>query len=331
MSNQNQFVVSVADAILIDEASDQIVLKAKSLLSTNLVQGVQNQEIRGGYGNMLLFDWSYQKDFQATLEDAIWSQDYLAINNGTQIISGIDKFYKQDEPVTLVGGVGEVFETPIGSVYVERPDGQIVTITPSGKTFTVAGLTNENVFVTYQYNTSIEQVVADADKFPKALKLILKSKILNSDGSIKSEFEVIVPKYKPAGSFEINLAAAEASTSSITGKALVERDSKTGNQVYYYVNFKPVSGVATSFVNIAAFPSEVELTTGNTTQPLTVIGIQGGNRANVYNPEGTTFTSADTAVATVNSAGLVTRVGAGDTTITVTNGVYTDTVYVEVV
>lgn len=321
-----QFVVSVADALLIDDNTDQVVVESKTLLSSAMTQSVQNTEIRGGYGNKLLYDWSYQKDLQFTLEDAAWREEYIALNNGVGILSGLSQFYKNNEPVVLAGGTGSVAETPIGNVYVKKPDGKFVTITPSGKNITVPGLTNETVFVTYRYETNINKIVISADNYPTSYRLVLKTQIVAQTGKI-ADVEIVVPRFKISGNMEINFGAAEAATSSMDGRALAWTDPDTGEDVYAYVNIKPTTTSSITFVGIAVSPSDITLSSGESEQ-LTVYGIQGGLLNNIVNPTGTIFTSNDPAVATVDANGLVEYAGVGETFITVTNQGITDVVRV---
>lgn len=330
MINTNQFLVSVADSFLIDKDSDMIVSKAKTLINSAFKQAVQSTPIRGGFGSKKLFNFLSQKDLTASLEDARWDESYLAIQNNALIQTGADNIYTVDEPVTLVAGAGAVLQTPVGNLYVQKPDNTIVTITPTGKNFTVAGLTTEAVRVTYRYSTTVDKIVINADDYPKAYRLVLKAKLFlsKSGQSQTGDLEIIIENYQPDGNYEIAFSDKGASTSKLNGTALVATDSITGKDYYAEVRIRNLTGTSIQLSQIAVSPNPVTLTSGSSTQQLTVIGIQSGAKANIINPDGTTFVSSVPATATVSAGGLITRVAIGSTVITATNGALTDTVEV---
>jgi hypothetical protein len=327
-TNTQQFLLSVADAILIDKESDSMVLKAKALMNSALKQAVESMSIKGGFGNKLLFEYNHDKMLDASIESATWDESYLAINNNALITTGADNIYIVDEIVVLTAGVGSVAQTPVGTVYVQKADGTFLTVTPNVKEITVAGGAATTVKVTYKYSTSVDKIIVGADTYPKAYRLILKAKLFQSSGgqTQTGDLEIIIENYKISGNYEITFSASGASTSKIDGKALVATNSTTGEDYYAEVRIKPLTGSAQTLTGIALTPGTATIDASDLeTLQLTVIGIQGGVKANITNPTGTTFASSDAAKATVHAtSGLVTAVAAGSTTITATNGSLTD-------
>jgi hypothetical protein len=324
MANENQFVVTVADIILIDDELDAVVLKGKTLLSSALTQSVQNLEIKGGKGNQLLYDYSNEKKIEVKIEDAVWRESYIALNNGVSVQSGVKDFFIIDEAVTLTAGVGDVAQTPVGNVYVEKSDGTYITVTPATKTIDVNDATATSCKATYRYSTTVDSITITGEDFPKAYRLIMSTDLVRGKGKV-ADVEIIIPQYKISGNFEITFGANTAATSRIDGKALADEDG-----VYAEVYVKAVSGASTSYAMIAAYPGSVSIAEG-ATQQLTIYGIRGGIYANTtLDATDCTFASDNEAVATVSTAGLITGIGAGDTFITVEYGDLTDVVTVEV-
>lgn len=326
-TNTNQFLVSVADVIIRDTMADQIVAKGKTLINSSIKQAVSNKEIRGGFGNALLYDYSYGKMLDITIEDAKMDEAYIAMNNGTTIVTEARKHYILDEVVTLTGGQGVLAQTPVGTIYVQKPDNTIVTVTPTGKNFDMTGfgLTGtEQVKVTYRENAIVDSITIDATRYPKTYELTMIAKMFTKDGQ-NAEVQIIIPRFKPSGNFELSFTAEGVSTSKLEGKALADENSE-----YATYNVKYLLGNASQMTALAAVPGEVNLTTGQTAQ-LTVYGIQGGAKANIVNPDGTTYATSDAAVVTVNATGLITYVGAGNAVVTVTNGSLKDYVVVDCV
>lgn len=325
--NQDQFVVSVANVILRDTNTNELVLKGKTLLNSNLTQEVSNTEITGGKGNQLLYDWNHSKRLNVTIEDAVWRESYIALNNGVNIISETDEFYVLDEEVTLSSGSGSVENSPVSSLYVEKPDGTIVTIEPSGKDFTVSGLTDETVYVTYRYEDTIDTISIDADKLPSSYELTMFTEMYEAEQKL-ADVQILVPKFKPAGNFEINFASDAASTSNLEGKALTSGNANT----YAKVKVKTVTDEEYIFA-IASTPSDVTLASSET-QQITTYGLRSGVHGNkTYDPSNSdlTYTSSDDAVATVDTDGLIEYVGVGTCTVTIehTGESLTDQIQVE--
>lgn len=323
-TNTKQFMPSVADILLRDTVTDQIILKGKTLINSSLKQSISSKEVRGGDANKLQYEYTYGKQLEASIEDSRFDEAYIAIQNGVSIISALQDFYILDEVVVLAAGAGTVLQTPVGKLYVEKPDGSIVTITPVGKNFTVAGLTTEVVKVSYRYQAVIDSITISADEFPHAYELIMYSKICDNTG-VKANVEIIIPQFKPSGAIDISLTADGVSTSKMDGKAYATVDTATGKEYYAKVLIKAVSGSSAVLTSIAVTPSAatLDVSDGDTLQ-LQVIGIQSGLKSNIVNPTGSTYATSSGAVATVSASGLITAIGAGSCTVTITNGVYTD-------
>lgn len=329
--SEKQFLVSVADAYIIDETTDTMVLSGKALLNSSIEQAMQNSEIFAGKGSKLVFEYNYQKMLNYTIEDAEFNEAYICLQNNTTISQALADFYT-DEFITLDNnGKGEVSEDPVGNVYVKMENGQHLTITPTGKEFVVSGMEGKEVFVAYRYKTTTDEIVIDASKFPKSYKLVLNGDIYNNNGKY-AEMQITTPKFKPDGALSIGLQHDGVSSSNLNGKAFA--DNK-GN--YAYINFKRIDQANIPLAMIAVTPSEVQLDasiTGDSEQ-LTVYGIRGGVYSNIIiEPSELTLTTDDDTIATVSPDGLV-ELGAsatsGDSTkIRVTDGTHTDVIVVDI-
>jgi hypothetical protein len=315
MSTQNQFVVTVCNCFLRNTSTDAIVLKGKTLLSSALTQSVQNLEIKGGPGNQLLYDYSNEKKIEIKIEDAVWKEEYLALNSGVSIANGAKDFYIFDEAVTLVAGVGSVAQTPTGKVYVEKSDGTYVTITPNVKQIDLSDAAATSCKATYQYSTTVDSITLNGDDFPDSFELVMMTEIMGASAKL-ADLQIIVPQFKVSGNFEISFGASSAATSRLDGKALADAD-----YMYAEVYILPVSSTI-AYTQIAASPATVAVTVAagdDHTAQLSVIGIRGGNYANVnLLAADCTFTSSVEAKASVGAhTGLITGLEAGDTVITI--------------
>jgi len=314
-ANNQQFLVSVCDVQLRDTTADLIVLKGKTLISSALNQTMNSQEVRGGFGNALQYVYNFEKKLDVTIEDCRFDETYMAISNGTSIVSAAKPFYVQDEVVTLSSGSGTVSGTPVGNVYVQKADNSLITVTPTGSTFAVSGGGNTTVKVSYRATSTVDYIEVSADGVPAAYELTMTAKIFNAAGQ-SAVWQCVIPQFKVSGNFSLEFTASGVSTSKLDGMALIN----PSDNAYAYVYIKPIAASTASYQAIAAIPSTMSLSTTTTTSQITVYGVRGGIYANTIIPAADcTYVSGTTATCTVNSSGLVTRVAAGTSLITVTH------------
>ncbi|TVY09970.1 hypothetical protein [Paenibacillus cremeus] len=313
-TNTNQFLVSVADVVLRDTVADAVVLKGKTLINSAFKQTLATTEQRGGANNGLLFVYQHDKKLEVSIEDAKFDETYLALNNGASIINSPQNFYVIDEVITLASGNGTLANTPVGSVYVQKADNSLVTVTPSGTSFSVAGGANTTVKVTYRYSTAVDTITIDAQSVPNGYELTLSAKVFQASGQTAT-MQIVIPNFRISGNFDLNLTANGISSSKLDGMALVN----AADGAYAYVNMKPTGAGAVTYQAIAATPSAISVSAGTPTAQLTVYGIRGGVYANNVVTSGCTFVSSDVSKATVSAGGLITRVAAGTCTITTTH------------
>ena len=117
-----------------------------------------------------------------------------------------------------------------------------------------------------------------------------------------------------------NVATVDASgvvTAVAVGTATITVTSTAGGQTDTAVVTVTTQPVAT-LVSVAATPTSIALAPGGT-QQLTVKGTYSNNATPLLAPANESFQSSDSTVATVSAAGLVTAVGNGTATITVTD------------
>lgn len=332
MSNKtaisNDFVVTVADCFLRDTENDIIVQKSKTLLNSNVEFNVDETEIRGGKLHKLLYTYNHSKTGEATLEDATWKIEALAINSGTEFQEQLTDVYVFEELVQLdSNGKGQVVkQAPVNgsSAYVQVSNKSVVTKTFSGSEFDMgAAYANKQVYVTYKYNDTIDVLTIEGDKFPKAYELVMDFEVYNGrTGAIKEKILITFPAFKPSGNFEIAFSSDTPSTTTLTGKFLDD------DGVYGYVKVIPIAGETQSYFGIAADVGDLELDAGED-YVLTTYALRGGVFAPVkLDASELTFESSDTSVATVSNTGLIEYVGSGTSIITVEYEDFKDVVQV---
>jgi hypothetical protein len=309
--NEKNFLVSVADVVAKDIKTKDILFVGKTLINDSITESVSSQEVNGGFGNGLQYEYSYGKKLELSIEDCKFEPTFIALNNGVQIVTETNDFYAHGETVTLTNGTGTLANTPIGKVYAELEDGTNIVVTPTGDSITI-GTTNQDVVVTYQYSTSVDTISIDADKYAGSIEITLIGKIFN-DAGLSKELNIYVPKFKITGNMDLSFTAEGVMTSKLDGKALA---TNTGN--YAKILLKSVNGNSVPVTQIACTDAELTFTSSES-KTLEVIGIRGGVYSNIVmsNANDLNFTSSTPATATVDTTGKVTYVAAGNTEISI--------------
>lgn len=333
--NEKDFLVSTADfAFYVD---DVLACTGTTNLNASLEVTTEEQEVKGGKGNKLLYAFKYGRALSATLEAADWKLEYIAMASGSKITEGAKDVYKLGECVILTNGIGILSAVPIGNVGVELPDGTIVTVKPTGTTIdmTKFGLINDkdSVKATYKYNSKAKTVTIDAESTPFVGRLVLSADKHNNKRGKVGSVQIEIPSYQLNGNFNIEFTPDGVTSTSLEGKALaVEGDTCADGSVYAYITEFDDTEKAISVNEIAATPDTIKLdTTTNTTDTISVIGLKGG----LYSPIeldniDCTFVSDTPATATVDSNGVVTAVASGTATITVSYNSVSDEINVVV-
>lgn len=321
------FLVSTADVAFL--VNGTLAFTGTTSLNTSISVSMEDQEVTGGKGNKTLYKYKYGRKLAPSIEMAEWNLAYIAANVGSTIFEGLKDVFAVAENVTLVKGTGTLKKTPVGKVFVEKADGSAMEVTPAGSTITV-GDADDNVTVTYQYSTNVKRVTIDAESTPLVGELILTAdKHNNLKGKI-GEVQIDVPSFQLSGTFDITLEASGTTTTKLDGDALaVDGETASGGSVYAYITEIPSAEASVAVSDIAAAPAIMNLSAGESKQ-ISVIGIKGGLYSNVgIDAEDCTFTSEDTAVASV-AGGTVTAVAAGNTLINVAYGDIKDVIKVVV-
>lgn len=304
------FLVSSADiAFLVD---GMLAFTGTTSLNTSISVSTEDQEITGGKGGKTLYKYKYGRKLSLSIEMAEWRLAYIAANVGSSIFEGLEDVFSVAECVTLTNGVGTLKKVPVGTVYVEMPDGSTVEVTPEGSAITV-GEANGSVLATYQYNTNVKRITIDAASTPFVGKLVMTAEKHNNKKGKIGEVQIEVPSFQLSGTFDISLEASGNTTTKLDGDALaVESDSCSEGTVYAYITEIPSKEAAITVNDIAATPAVLNLAVGEQ-GALSIVGIKGGLYSNVaIDAADCTIVSENPATATIEN-GMVTAVAAGQT------------------
>lgn len=324
--DNNKFAVSVAKAMLFDTtcAGKQLILNAQTLMNSSISQAIQSSQVYGGQGSQLLFEFDYQKEITVTLEDSVFSPVYLATQNGTKLVEELGDVYRTETVTFDASGVATLKYVPSGDIQVGQEDGTYILALATGNTVTLPTMADKQAVVVYTERLKTKTLTIDSKSFPKSMELVLTIDIFESATNSKvEEMQIVIPKFKPDGNFELSLTHDGVATSSLAGKAF----SNCGE--YAKIKFIPVEGTTATceVTGLLVTPSPVELDStnvGDTVQLYVRQVFSDGSTSAPVAPTAVTYVSDNDTDITVTANGVVTLVNGtlGDkATITVTQAV----------
>lgn len=338
----NEFLVSVANAVLRDSTTGEALVYGKANLNSSLTQTMDATDVRGGVGNKLLYKYFHSRNVEISIEQATFGEKILALQSGQSVSSG-SKTVVETEAICLSSGEATLTYTPTSDVtFIFDDNGTAVTVTPSGANITVAGGLDRKGVAIYDCSKSVDRVTVDVSTPPSVVELVMTAEVYDADGNLAKYFQVVAPRFQLDGGYELPLTADGVSTETLTGMALENTSSNCTDPDYYYTaTWISVAGTTAPYIAIAATPAPMTLSGSGVDSQLSVLGIRSALYTNQTVTSDCTYeVTSGCATITVGSAtGLVsssaTALSGDNAVVTVsywdlTSGSLTDTVYAEV-
>lgn len=321
---------------------DELIATAKTLLDSSITVGVSAEDIRGGQGAQLFGKYYHSSTFDINLTDTMFKLEYIAFQTGSTISMGSDVFV--DESITLAAdGLGVIQGVPmaygsygvIGWVTVAgQEEYQKVALTLNADDkyeFTFpGGAAGDEVCIKYVTEDSATRVISVSSNFiPDTVHLVMTANLYDGGSGASSEgtsgtrvgyITVDVPRFQFNGAQELAMSATGVASTPIAGSALASISANC-NQSGYYAEIKETIIGSKWYDNVIMLAIEDSDFTLNApdTRNLKVYAVPRNGSSFLANNANLTFTSANTATATVGAnTGVVTAVAAGTTQIVVT-------------
>lgn len=335
----NEFLVSVANAVLRDPNTGAAIAFGTTNLNSAFTLSMAKTDVRAGINNPLLYQYIHDRNLEIKIEEATFNSTILALNAGTSVLNSAVNV-TQTDCLTLSGDTGTITKTPIGNVTVFMPNGTIQTVTPSTKTITVSGGNSQVVNAVYITSVTSDQIIIETTKPPSVIDLTLIAEVRDNTNTITSYLQINVPRFQIAGNYTLSLTANGVSNQALDGVALATRSADCVSGDYYAkVTWVPATTSATAVSDIAATPTVLTFSIGSglpQSKQITVLGIRGGLLSNVNVTTSSSYVkTSGSAALTVSAGGLVTAGSAttaglvgliGITYYDATSGSVTDTV-----
>lgn len=275
-----------------------------------------------------------------TITDALFDMQYLALNAGGNITIGGDSIVDEQITVTTENQI-TVAGTPVdfgnaGTVgWFSIPgENNWTPITFVSQTATATVAQGTTVCVKYNANDdAINQFVIPANVIPSEIRLEMVFPLFSADSdkltlsSQVGELIISVPRFLLNGSFDLSMTATGASTSELSGSALVSYEAKGCNDLGQFATVKQREYGKKWYddlTTIAVDNADIRLTNGGSTT-LKLYGIYGNGTAmstKALDNTKMTYTVDPSNIATVNAAGVINATAEGKATIKI---VATDT------
>ena len=239
--NDMEFLLSVADVLLIDKDGKQ--LASATLKSHNMSQSVDTTEIRAGQANDVLATIKNNKTIEVTIEDVQQKHDFIAMMLGAKIETGatVDA-YVLPQGLTVASNKAQLPQTPKEgeNVVVTKADGTAIP-GASVSEKEINGLTGLNdgdiVYISgYAYSAPVDNMKMSiaSDKFAGSFKMVLDEQVFNADMQIIARKQTVFYKVIPNDSFTLDGSAERAEkTTSYTFTVALEQGREDLGYVLY--------------------------------------------------------------------------------------------------
>ena len=337
------FVVSVARAILFEPSSNRVLAYATALSESAFTLAMQSQEIRGGIGNTLKFNYKNTRTLNISLTNVAFSKSFLPMNLGQDTANSLITIANEDCMVLSATGTGTLQKTPTGPVSYIYANGTIYTDNnPLHSTEVNLGIehANEKVTAIYDYQETIDNITIDSSTPPNIVRLVMNVQIRsNATNGIVEWLQLDIPSFQIDGNYELSMTADGVSSETLTGMALsVSGQQCMDGDIYGYIKYVPVAETVSAISNIAATPSPLNIKAGESGS-ISVYGLRGGSFAPVMLTDACTYAASGDTDITVDTNGIVSVSSAATTTdtatitvsYTATGTLYSDTVIVNVI
>ena len=220
---------------------------AKTLTESTFNFAITAEDIRGGKGNGLLGRYFHDSTLTATLTDAMFDLNYIALSLGVNVESG-GLSVKEEELKVGADSTVTTTETPVafdGTMigWYKKPTETDWTIgTIAGNKMTITGGTQGAVYcVKYFYqNANAKSIIIKSQYVPATLHVVVLTDLYSgkvdtqSDATRYGRLVVDIPQFQLDGSQDLSLTATSAATVSLSGQALAVLDGATCEDDPYY-------------------------------------------------------------------------------------------------
>lgn len=337
-------ILAIGSFVGFDKTTNDIIVKSDSMQTAGFDLGITMEKISGGLQNATQGFLPHTTELNVNLEDCLFDLNYVALNCGGNITAGAD-IMTTETITTTVANTITVTQTPVamsGNTAIvgwyklaSSTDDAWTTITFTGKNATTTLASGSTVCVRYFYaNTSARQFTVSSAFVPKIIRAVITYTLYATSQSATGsnakigELIVEIPNFQFAGAQSFSVSSSGATTSPLSGMALVTYSGTCTNGGYYALVKEVITGKdpLANVVKIGVADGDITLSATQTTETIQLYGwYNDGTAPSKLDNSLFTFTSGTPATATVGAnTGLCTRVASGTSTISIVGTARTD-------
>lgn len=228
----------VADVIFFDTRTGRPVIVFDTLKVSNIENASESAEATGGKGNAPLISWDYGRSATLTMQDALLSDQSLALLAGTEVKDAKASKTNITRYEVIIAGTDGAIDTTydaVGAVTAYDNAGGVlgeeVTVTgETGALVATGAKAGDRVAVFYE---SIAEegstlVTFSSDKFPAIYRVVGTSLVRDEDG-VDHAFQFVIPRAKLQAGFTFTMDPENVSTFDFNLNVLV---NQTDNKLY---------------------------------------------------------------------------------------------------
>lgn len=224
----------VADVIFFDIATDRPVLVFDTLKVSNIENASESAEATGGKGNSPLVSWDYGRTATLTMQDALLSDQSLAMLAGTEVVTGEGVPNITRYEVVVAGEAGAIKPTHEVAGEVTAYDnktgvlGEPLVVTGEAGAMKATGATAGDRVALFYESVADEGstlVTFQSDKFPSIYRVVGTSLVRDTDG-IDHPFQFRIPRAKLQSGFTFTMDPENVSTFDFNLQVLVDQGTR---------------------------------------------------------------------------------------------------------
>jgi hypothetical protein len=234
-------VITVMDVMLFDKLNNKPVLFLDTLKMSNITAEGQEKTVTGGkYADQLLA-YNYGRSVSIEFQDALLSMASMQEIWGATITDTDIRFH--DKMLGKLYGTGvalgaNVVKADVQYVFnkttnLEVALGTNLTVTTGTATFTAGAGATDLLDIYYMNDVPVDvnytpmEAILKSSSFPKTVKLVGRTFIMEQRTGQMVEIEVEIPKLKLASNFTLTMdAEGDASVFDFSGMALIDGAEK---------------------------------------------------------------------------------------------------------
>jgi hypothetical protein len=284
MANSNNFLVTVADAVLRDPNTGYALAYGKANIDSALTITTAETVVTGGKNNPVLYVYKHDRKVEVKITQAIFTETLLALNAGTNALNGAVTALATDCVVLSASGSATLTQTPTGGVVtVFYPNGTTANVTPVGTA--ISGLTaSQKVDAVYPYTVTADRITVETINPPSVVDLWLLAEVRDNTGVILYNLQVNIPRYQVSGNYTMSLTANGVSNQALDGTALAvaSTDCSTG-ELYATVTWVPTSSTTIAVSDVVATPTSMAFSAALKpySKQASLWGLRGGIYSNI--------------------------------------------------